>query len=118
MVINLNETLAYSQYARIKTPDLVVPTKVDGEDALLYVSKRPFLNEFLEALSQHYELVIFSNLRKDISDFIIENIDPYSLFRYRLYEDQLSLQGEKKFKDMVKIGRDPKNLILLDNIFY
>ena len=61
---------------------------------------------------------MFSNQTGDVADRIIDHIDPYRLFRSRLYGKHLSLQDDKKFKDLVKIGRDPKSLVLLDNIFY
>jgi len=79
--------------------------------------KRPFCNEFLEKVSNFYEVVIFTAGTQDYADEILDSIDPaHSLIKYRLYRQHTSLHNDVSVKDLSKIGRDMKRTLIVDNI--
>ena len=122
---NFNRT----NYANINTPlipfspDKPYTLVINLDDILVFVPKgtntiylRPGLREFLDNISQYYELIVFSSGIKDYSDQIINFIeidDKY--FDYRLYRQNNNYFNEKYYKDVKKLGRDLKKTIIIDN---
>lgn len=64
-----------------------VPTKeeIDNEALEMVFNIRPYAEEFLEALSQHYELSIFTAGEQDYADEILNNLDLKGSISHRLY---------------------------------
>lgn len=61
LVLDLDETLIHSQFNKVDEPDLEVPIEIDhGTVRPIYVSKRPGVDQFLAAVGQHFEVVIFT----------------------------------------------------------
>jgi CTD small phosphatase-like protein 2 len=55
-------------------------TKVGGQFFL-----RPFAQDFIEQMSPHFELVIFTAAIKEYADWILDRLDPGRLITHRLY---------------------------------
>ena len=77
---------------------------------------RPGLVEFLEQMKEIYELIIFSNnslqyILKIIKSF--ENYDKY--FKHILSNDQISFNKNGSIKDLNLLGRNLKQVIIIDN---
>ena len=56
----------------------------DDQDDFFYMV-RPFCNKFLTALSEHYEIVIFTAAMQDYADWIVNGIDQRRIIKHRLY---------------------------------
>ena len=108
LVIDLDETLIH--YPDEHLEDL--EKKVELENFKI----RPFCFEFLQQLSLYYELVIFTAASQNYADLIIDHIDSKSLISHRLYRQHLSVHNNKLIKDLTKMGRDLKSVIILDNM--
>ena len=82
------------------------------------ISYRPYLQEFLEAMSRHYEIVIFTAAMKVYADPILDSIDPSGLFfSQRFYRDDTHQTDNGSFlKDLTKLGFDLEKTIIVDNI--
>lgn len=52
-----------------------------------YVTKRPYLDEFLLSVAEDFELAIFTYSIKPYADRIIKIIDPHNLIKYRFYRE-------------------------------
>ena len=122
---NFNRT----NYANINTPlipfspDKPYTLVINLDDILVFVPKgtntiylRPGLREFLDNISQYYELIVFSSGIKDYAEQIINFIEiDEKYFDYRLYRQNNNYFNEKNYKDIKKLGRDLKKTIIIDN---
>ena len=77
---------------------------------------RPYCLEFLKNLNQIYEIVTFSEKEKDYVDNILNILDINNNFiKYRLYFEHNSFFLNGMVKDLNKLGRDLKKVIIVDN---
>ena len=77
---------------------------------------RPGLLYFLKALKPYYEIISFTTNTKDYSDAIISQIElGKKIFDYNLYREHSVLIGKEFVKDISKIGRNLKNIIIVDD---
>ena len=79
------------------------------------VSVRPGAEEFLKAVADLYEVVLFTASTKYYADIVVNEIDKTRAIKYRLYRESCSLVGGCKIKDLSLIGRDLKRTIIVDN---
>ena len=77
---------------------------------------RPFVDEFLQLMSQHFELVIFTAALQDYANWVIDQIDPNGYIKYRLYRQHAIPCGSVYLKDLSRIGRDLRTTIIVDNV--
>ena len=80
-----------------------------------YIQIRPGAEEFIKDLSQFYEIVIFTAALQTYADLVIDGIDPDGVISYRLYRQHTVSVGNANIKDLDKIGRDLKHVIIIDN---
>ena len=78
---------------------------------------RPGVKEFLEKLSPFYEIIIFTAGVKDYADNLLDQIDAQNkLIQHRLYREHTTVINRVNVKDIKKLGRDLKKVIIIDNI--
>ena len=99
LVLDLDETLVHYT--------------TDNESA--YIQIRPGTEEFLVDLSKYYEIVIFTAALKKYADLVINSIDPNRVISYRLYRQHTISIGNSNVKDLSKLGRDLRHVIIVDN---
>lgn len=98
LVLDLNETLVYSDWTR---------------DRGWRTFKRPGAEAFLEHLAQFYELVIYTDQLPFTVDPILEKLDQKGCIRYRLAREATQYIHGKHFKDLSKLNRDPAHVLFL-----
>ena len=98
LVLDLDETLVHY---------------LESESRILV---RPGTSHFLEILSNYYELVIFTAGLQDYADWAIDFIDANRYISHRLYRQHTILLETGNIKDLSKIGRDIKKVIIIDNL--
>lgn len=103
LVLDLDETLVHS------TSDLSNP---DGSG----LQVRPGAVEFVEELADYYELVIFTAGTQDYADWALRFVDPKQRIAHRLYREHAVQKGSVFVKDVSKLGRDLRKVIIIDNI--
>jgi len=100
LVLDLDETLVH-----------YYETETEG-----HVLVRPGTEEFLQEMSEFYEVVVFTAAMQDYADWVLNQIDPKGCVKYRLYR-QHAIKSEKCYiKDLTRIGRDLKKIIIVDNM--
>jgi len=103
LVLDLTDTLINVQY------------EGNNRQALI-PNLRPGLFSFLNAIKPLYELVSFSTEAKEYSDMILKEIEKNKkYFDFNLYKEHLTLYGNKFVKDLSKLGRDIKKVIIVDD---
>ena len=80
-----------------------------------YIQVRPGLEDFIQELSQFYEIIIFTASYQNYADLAINGIDPEKKISYRLYRQHTIKIGNTFIKDLAKLGRDLKKVIIIDN---
>jgi CTD small phosphatase-like protein 2 len=103
LVLDLDETL-------------VCATSVSNTLNDCIVNIRPGAKEFIEEMSKHYELVIFTAGTKDYADYALKFVDPRGRIVHRLYREHVTQKGNIAVKDISKLGRDLKKMIIIDNV--
>jgi len=99
LVLDLDETLVFYQ-----------PNK-----ELAHIQIRPGAEDFIKQLSEFYEIIIFSSSLQTYADIVIDGIDTENKISSRLYNQHTMDFGDIKIKDLAKLGRDLKKVIIVDN---
>ena len=76
LVLDLDETLVHCTVEPITDYDLQFSVMFNNTFYQVYVRKRPYLDEFLTAVSQHFEVVIFTASQKIYADNLLNLLDP------------------------------------------
>lgn len=119
LVLDLDETLISSNECpphNWDNTDVVNFQLANKFNYTIYVKFRPFVFDFLEAMSRHYEIAIFTASEKAYADAIINKLDPERrLISKRLYNSDCDQVNGIFVKDLSKLGRNLKDVILVDN---
>ena len=113
LILDLDETLIYAQrnfnYKLRKNENNINKKRI-------YL--RPCLHEFLHDMKSLFELIVFSSGTPDYVDPIIKIIEKKEkYFDYILYRHHITLDEDgNNVKNLDLIGRDLKNVIIIDDI--
>jgi import inner membrane translocase subunit TIM50 len=96
LVLDLNETLLYSDWKR---------------DRGWRTFKRPGVDAFLEHLAQFYEIVVYSDQLNMYVDPTLDRLDTKHCVRYRLSRAATKYQNGKHYRDLSMLNRDPSRIL-------
>ncbi len=104
LVLDLTDTLINIQYSDINNQNLIP-------------NFRPGLFCFLNSIKPFYELVSFTDESKEYSDNILKEIEKNNkkYFDYNLCKDHTTFYRNHFVKDISKLGRDIKKIIIVDD---
>ncbi|CAD8046129.1 unnamed protein product [Paramecium sonneborni] len=109
----------YLPYTNPKTYTLVLDmdeTLIHFTDQTGHFLIRPFAHQFLQEMSQFYELVVFTAGLPDYANWVLDQVDKNKNISYRLFR-QHALQYSNQFiKDLSRLGRDLSKCIIVDNV--
>jgi Dullard-like phosphatase family protein len=77
---------------------------------------RPFVNDFLSEMAEFFEIVVFTASLQDYADWILDDLDKEKVIRHRLYRHHTIPAGTFFLKDLNKIGRDIRKVVIVDNV--
>ncbi|PKI77514.1 mitochondrial import inner membrane translocase subunit TIM50 [Punica granatum] len=98
LVLDLNETLVYSDWKRERG---------------WRTFKRPGVDAFLEQLAKYYEIVIYSDQLSMYVDPVVERLDGKQCIRYKLNRSATKYQDGKHYRDLSKLNRNPGKVIYI-----
>lgn len=81
----------------------------------IYVAKRPGVEEFLEAVHELYEIVTYTASLSVYADPLLDQIDPLKRVSHRLFREHCTVYNNGFIKDLSRLGRDLKGVIIVDN---
>jgi import inner membrane translocase subunit TIM50 len=96
LVLDLNETLLYSDWKRERG---------------WRTFKRPGVEDFLEHLAQFYEIIVYSDQLNMYVDPTVDRLDPKHCIRYRLSRAATKYQNGKHYRDLSVLNRDPSRIL-------
>ena len=116
LVLDLDETLVHSGFIPFDCPsDLIIQIELENEIHDIHVLVRPYVKEFLEQMSKRYELVIFTASLSKYANPLLNIIDKKGYVPFRLFREHCTLINTAFVKDLKRLGRDMKDIIIVDN---
>lgn len=107
-----------------KDKDSIIQQHLENSDLVLNicgdtigVKLRPGLQIFLRKLSKKFEVVLYTAADRRYAEPLLNQIDPHRKYLpHRLYrEHTINYRGTKYIKDLSRLGRDLKKVVLIDN---
>eukprot|EP00170_Pyropia_yezoensis_P006347 contig_25855_g6367 len=119
------ETLVHSSFTYLADAHLTLPLTISGETAVAYVRKRPRVDEFLAAVADIFEVVVFTASLALYADPVLDELsasaaaihggNPADMIHGRLYREHCVMVGGVFVKNLTLLGRDIKQVIIVDN---
>jgi RNA polymerase II subunit A small phosphatase-like protein len=115
LVLDLDETLVHSSFKPVENADITLPIEIDGQVCTIYVLVRPHVAEFLKRMAKIYELVVFTASLSKYAEPLMLKLDPNNYCGYKLFREHCTFYNNAFVKDLTRLGRPMKDVIILDN---
>ncbi|OAF69292.1 hypothetical protein A3Q56_02975 [Intoshia linei] len=112
LILDLDGTIIYSTKTRINDADF----NIIVNKTIFHVKKRPFLEKFLQNLSNLYNMYLFTASGKEYADKVLNVIDPKNIFfKNRFYREHCRVFQKNVIKDLSKFKFNLSRTIIIDN---
>ena len=120
LVLDLDETLVHSTFeiTKEKNTQSSMIINVLWDDGLrdkVFVKIRPYAYQFLAEMWKIFEVVIFTASIINYAYPLVQRLDKQKYGFTILDREHCSWIDNNYYKDLSKLGRDPKDLIIVDN---
>jgi len=115
LVLDLDETLVHSTFEPVENPDLVLPVRIQGMTYRINVIIRPGTEEFLAKVGELFEVVVFTASLAEYAEPLVKILDTTNAISSLLFRQHCTPLNGIYVKDMSLLGRDIKDIILVDN---
>ncbi|XP_023002720.1 CTD small phosphatase-like protein 2 isoform X3 [Cucurbita maxima] len=116
LVLDLDETLVHSTLEPCVDADFTFPVNFNLQEHTVYVRCRPYLRDFMEAVAQHFEIIIFTASQSIYAEQLLNVLDPKrKIFRHRVFRESCVFVDGNYIKDLSVLGRDLARVIIVDN---
>ena len=116
LVLDLDETLVHSAIKTNDSADMTLDLMIDQNSYKVSVLKRPWVNEFLNRCADLFEIVIFTASLPEYADPLLDQLDKDKVISHRLYRQHCTVLSNRYTKDLTKLNRDLKEVIIVDVI--
>mmetsp|Transcript_36448 Transcript_36448/g.100388 ORF Transcript_36448/g.100388 Transcript_36448/m.100388 type:complete len:327 (+) Transcript_36448:136-1116(+) len=115
LVLDLDETLVHSSFRFVPDADILVTVEIEGEHHRVYVRKRPAVDEFMVRVAEMYEVVVYTASMAKYANPLLDQLDKQRVIAFRLFREACTRQASGYVKDLSRLGRNLKDLIIIDN---
>ena len=114
--LHFAETLVHSTLEPCVDADFTFPVNFNLQEHTVYVRCRPYLRDFMEAVAQHFEIIIFTASQSIYAEQLLNVLDPKrKIFRHRVFRESCVFVDGNYIKDLSVLGRDLARVIIVDN---
>ena len=115
LVLDLDETLVHSSFTPFDDNDIVLNVEFDGLPYNIYVLVRPGAEYFINYIAKYYEIVIFTASLSNYASPLLDILDKNNDIKYRLFRENCTYINGTYIKDLKKLNRNLKDLVIVDN---
>ena len=115
LVLDIDETLVHSSFFPFEKNDLILNVNFDGIFYNIYVLVRPGVEEFIQNISKYYEIITFTASLSAYAKPLLDIIDKGRNIQYRLYREHCTFINGVFIKDLKRLNRNLKDIIIVDN---
>ncbi len=115
LILDLDETLVHSSFTPFEKNDIILNVDFEGVMYNIYVLVRPDAIDFIKEISQYYEVVIFTASISKYANPLLDILDKEKNIKYRLFRDHCTFINGIYIKDLKRLNRYLKDLIIVDN---
>jgi len=114
LILDLDETLVHASFVPGTTGDLVFQLDIESRAFMVSVLFRPGAQAFLSKVARLYEVVIFTASLNVYADRVIDVLDVAHVVTGRLFRDSCTFMDGSFVKDLSRLGRDLRRVVILD----
>ncbi|KAG0095580.1 hypothetical protein BGZ93_005690 [Podila epicladia] len=116
LVLDIDETLVHCATRPLESPDIIFPVEYNQETWEVYGRIRPGMLEFLEKMSEKFEVITFTASQECYAEALLKIIDPDKKFiKHRYYRDSCVPVFGNYVKDLRILNRDLSKVVIIDN---
>eukprot|EP00195_Chlamydomonas_chlamydogama_P008754 CAMPEP_0202897184 /NCGR_PEP_ID=MMETSP1392-20130828/6012_1 /ASSEMBLY_ACC=CAM_ASM_000868 /TAXON_ID=225041 /ORGANISM="Chlamydomonas chlamydogama, Strain SAG 11-48b" /LENGTH=427 /DNA_ID=CAMNT_0049582761 /DNA_START=1470 /DNA_END=2753 /DNA_ORIENTATION=- len=116
LVLDLDETLVHSSLESVASSDFSFPVHFNNQEHIIHVKQRPHLHDFMQRVSELFEVVVFTASQKIYAERLLNVIDPNRQYiKHRIYRDSCVIVDGNYLKDLTVLGRDLRSTFIIDN---
>ena len=113
LILDLDETLVHSSFEPMAC-DIPLEVEIEGRKYHISVLKRPGVDPFLQRCCELFEVVVITASLKGYADPLLDLLDADRRIHQRLSRESCSLMNTGYVKDLAKLGRDLRHLVIVD----
>lgn len=114
LVLDLDETLVHSIFESAGKHEITLTIDFNNHPLTIYVNVRPYMKEFMERVSELYEVVIFTASLAKYANPLLDKMGLAGKLEGRLFRESCVYSGNGYVKDLRRLGRDLKGVIIVD----
>jgi RNA polymerase II subunit A small phosphatase-like protein len=105
----------HSQFKPVENADIILPVEIEGQICQIYILVRPGVTSFLQRMSKHYEMVVFTASLSKYAEPLVAQLDPEAFCSDKLFREHCTFYNNAFVKDLTRLGRSMTDVIIVDN---
>ena len=119
LILDLDETLVHSSFNQFNPnipSNLILNIEFEKTQKKdIHVLIRPGVEEFLKRMNKLFEIVIFTASLSKYASPLLDILDKNNVCSYRLYREHCTFINGAFIKDLKRLNRNLKEVIMVDN---